>query len=624
MKFKLNKFLVFFACLSISFIFYFAGANKSQALITSANVLWNSLYGSGTVDAAWSVAIDPSGNYIYDAASIGDWQFNYSYKHTYSLILKYDNAGNLIWSKTVDPSCESTSLGIQVDSSSNVYILEGAVENCSSVFTAIDTITNVYLDKYDSSGNFLWQSNDLVPASNQFVSAYLAIDSAGNYTYVDGSSIYNSECEFGFCHKVHNVGFLYKISAASGSVINNRIDESPDHVSYNTGYNCGSGGVTINQNTIYQYVVNSNCSTAGNPAIVAYDTSLSPISSKDLPAGISPSIIVFSSTGSNIYLIGGATSNGWPPSTYLLNMRASDYSTVFYTTHSDMQANGLALDQNGNINIFGFGNNFSSMKLVQYDSSGNLTADINYNSVPSYIDVGNGIVASGPYLYLAGMTIDSSCFYICNPDANFGARTVKILAPVNGSTISVSTNNVSSTWSFPASAGNPCGNCSGTSQTYTGQTTGIYNFLPSSIYANSEVSASSASGGASCSSNTQCNLTASGQINYTATYTPATCTVAVQGYFNGSTQAATNQSFSITGGGSASGTDTNGYQTFTLPADPSGTNYNFVVNSPGNGVSVNNYTSDYQGVNSSSLSCTPNQTIVFQIDYQSRPYLNLH
>ena len=153
-------------------------------------------------------------------------------------------------------------------------------------------------------------------------------------------------------------------------------------------------------------------------------------------------------------------------------------------------------------------------------------------------------------------------------------------------TVNVGTNNAGSTWSFPSSAGNPCGTCSGTGQTYTNQAPGTYNFSPASIYATTEVSTSGGNGGTTCSSGSVCNLAGGGLINFTATYTNTTCTVAVQGMLNGSNQSTTGQSFSITGPSNINATDTTGYQTYSLPADASGTNYNFVVNSPQNGLNI--------------------------------------
>ncbi len=221
-------------------------------------------------------------------------------------------------------------------------------------------------------------------------------------------------------------------------------------------------------------------------------------------------------------------------------------------------------------------------------------------------------------------------FKVTDGDGDFDTRT--FVRAASTGTITVAANNVSSTWTFPSSAGNPCGTCSGTAQTYTTQTAGAYTFSPSSIYANSKVSTSSASGGSTCSSGTQCTLAGAGQINFTATYTPTTCTVRVQGIINPATQAATGQTFQISGPpGITNGTNSTGLQTYTLQSDAAGSAYTLTATSHNNLVTVGGYVSDYNGVDGSgnpavysdSQTCFPGGTITFTINYITKPILNV-
>ncbi len=220
----------------------------------------------------------------------------------------------------------------------------------------------------------------------------------------------------------------------------------------------------------------------------------------------------------------------------------------------------------------------------------------------------------------------------CGDSSNEVSTIVTVSAPPATGTVAVTSNNAGATWTFPGSASNPCGTCSGITQTYTNKTTGTYIFSSSTIYANSKVSSSSASGGSSCSSSTQCNLTGAGQVNFTSTYTPTTCTVRVQGIINPSTQAATGQTFQISGPpGITSGTDSTGLQTYTLQSDAAGSTYTLTATSHNNLVTVGGYVSDYNGVDGSgnsgvysdSQTCFPGGTITFTINYITKPILNV-
>lgn len=263
-------------------------------------------------------------------------------------------------------------------------------------------------------------------------------------------------------------------------------------------------------------------------------------------------------------------------------------------------------------------------------SSATVTLTVTHTGVGQNCGVANPPAAAWDYSFsfsinTSGLSTGSHTLTVSSQSGGEYIADSETFTIARGGTIAVSTNNGSATWSFPSSASNPCGTCSGISQTYTSRTAGSYTFSPGSVYATTNSPSSSANAGSSCSSSTVCNLGASSQVNFTSTYTATTCTVQVKGWYNASSQTNTGQSFTITGpSGSTNGTDNSGVQSFTLSADSSGTNYNFVVNSPQSGITLNGYVSTYLGVNNASQSCTPGQTILFTINYDSNPVLRIY
>jgi len=213
-------------------------------------------------------------------------------------------------------------------------------------------------------------------------------------------------------------------------------------------------------------------------------------------------------------------------------------------------------------------------------------------------------------------------FFIYTQDASGDSRPFAKVNP-NGAVV-VNTNNSGSTWSFPSSASNPCGACSGTSQTYGSVPAGTYNFSPTRLYATTVSSSSSGSGGSTCPSGSSCVLAGGGQVNFNASYTNTTCTVTIKGWLNSTTAAATNQSFTISGPTTVNASNTAATQTFTVPSDQTGSSYSFAVNSPASRTTVNGYAADYGGVSPTSpQSCTPGQNITFTINYKTSAVLQV-
>lgn len=148
---------------------------------------------SGTVtDQADNVSVDTNG-YVYvsgksNSPSLTIGSTTYTNAGGYDMFLiKYDNAGNLIWSKSIANVNDISPLGMNVDNSGNLY-LNGYFNSPNIAFGA-NTLTNpgtglysYFLVKYDSNGNLLWAIKP--NGGNTTANGELAVDGFGNCFFI--------------------------------------------------------------------------------------------------------------------------------------------------------------------------------------------------------------------------------------------------------------------------------------------------------------------------------------------------------------------------------------------------------------------------------------------------------
>jgi len=141
--------------------------------------LWSRQIGTSASDQSYAVAIDASGNaYIsgrsagsLGGASAGDYD---------AVLIKYDGAGSLLWSRQVGTVGSDYSRSVAVDAAGNAYITgwtDGDLGGASA--GGLD----VFLSKFDGLGNLLW--SDQIGTSSSDRSYAVAIDPAGN-AYISG------------------------------------------------------------------------------------------------------------------------------------------------------------------------------------------------------------------------------------------------------------------------------------------------------------------------------------------------------------------------------------------------------------------------------------------------------
>ncbi len=136
----------------------------------SGNYLWAKNMGGFNFDAARAIELDANNNIYITGTFQGTADFDPSSSNAYHteidfldiFIAKYDESGNYIWSKAIGGNEEEVSSTLAIDSDGNVFIsgyFRGNIDFDPSpsmeIHNAVN-MDNLYIAKYDSSGNYLW------------------------------------------------------------------------------------------------------------------------------------------------------------------------------------------------------------------------------------------------------------------------------------------------------------------------------------------------------------------------------------------------------------------------------------------------------------------------------------
>jgi len=214
---------------------------------SSGNVMWAKNAGgvSGS-SGGYSVAIDDSDNVylsgIFGSSSFSFGSFTLSNIYGWNLFLgKYDALGNEIWAQNVIGSRFLNH--ITTDSSGNIYLtgsFNSPTANLGSTTLVNFGMEDVFLAKFNSSGNILWAKN--AGGNGSDGGACVVTDNAGN-VYLSGTFIStsfsidtfllpNSGCVDIFLAKYDTTGNVIWVKGAGGT--------GEDRT--------GTGGLSINQN----------------------------------------------------------------------------------------------------------------------------------------------------------------------------------------------------------------------------------------------------------------------------------------------------------------------------------------------------------------------------------------
>ncbi len=153
---------------------------------SAGEILWAKSTGGAGIDYAGGVSTDNYGNVFLT----GDFHVSpFPYSSSKIFIAKYDSAGNNSWTKM--ESYNGTNHfgnGIKTDSAGNSYItgefFNTIIFNFSDSIVAGNVESNIFLAKFDSSGNFLWGKKAGAP-SGYAGSKAVDIGASGN-AYITG------------------------------------------------------------------------------------------------------------------------------------------------------------------------------------------------------------------------------------------------------------------------------------------------------------------------------------------------------------------------------------------------------------------------------------------------------
>jgi hypothetical protein len=165
-----------------------AGWDEGTALITDQN---NNLYVAGLFIG--TVDFDP-GIGVYNLTSVGEKD---------AFVCKLDPDGNLLWAKQYGDSAsidEQSSIGI--DAQGNLYITNSFLGTAdfdpglgTFIMASIGTDRNIFVQKLDTDGNFIWAKQIGAPFNPAFPtpshSYAISVDTAGNIFltgYFDGTA----------------------------------------------------------------------------------------------------------------------------------------------------------------------------------------------------------------------------------------------------------------------------------------------------------------------------------------------------------------------------------------------------------------------------------------------------
>ena len=183
------------------------GAGYEDVLLlkynSSGNLLWYKTWGGYNYDYGRGIAVDGSGN-----AFITGSTDSYGTGNNNVFLLKYDSSGNLLWYKTWGSSENAGGSGIALDSSGNIFIT-------GSTYSYGAGNRDTLVLKYDSSGSLLW--NKTWGGSGDDWGNGIALDGSGNAFITGFTDSYGTGNNDAFLLKYNSSGNLLWYKTWGGS-----------------------------------------------------------------------------------------------------------------------------------------------------------------------------------------------------------------------------------------------------------------------------------------------------------------------------------------------------------------------------------------------------------------------
>jgi hypothetical protein len=194
---------------------------------SNGNHLWSKKFGGSGSDAGYSISVDNSGNvYVtgYFTSSTIDFGGGplTNAGNGDIFLAKFDSSGNHLWSKKFGGSSSDWGNSVSVDSSGNVYIT--GYFGSSTIDFGGGALTNagyrdIFLAKFDSNGNHLWSKS--FGGSGDDYGYSVSVDSSGN-VYITGN-FQSSTIDFGG-------GALTNANAGYSDIFLAKFDSNGNHL----------------------------------------------------------------------------------------------------------------------------------------------------------------------------------------------------------------------------------------------------------------------------------------------------------------------------------------------------------------------------------------------------------
>ncbi len=318
---------------------------------SGGNLVWNITWGQSDYDYSSGIAIDSTGN-----AFITGRTESYGAGHSDVFILKYNSSGDLLWGKIWGGSDDEWAPKIAIDASGNVFI-SGSTESYGEGYS------DVFLVKYDSSGNLLWDK--AWGGSERDLGIGIALDDSGNAFIMGWTLSYGAGSEDVFLLKYNSSGNLLWNKTWGGS-------------GYEYAYEIA---LDASGNTFITGVTSSYGAGHSSVFLLKYDPSGNLLWDKTWggSSGETGRELAIDASG-NVYITGETASFGAGYSdAFILKYDSSGnllWDKTWGSSGNDY-GKGIAIDSLGNTFITGSigvyeGGGDKNLFLLKYNSSGNL------------------------------------------------------------------------------------------------------------------------------------------------------------------------------------------------------------------------------------------------------------
>ena len=149
---------------------------------SAGNRLWSALFGSPEVDESFGITCDASGNVFVTGWCSGSIEGNPYLANGDNYLVKYDTNGQRQWLKQWGTINKDTGYSLACDAAGNIYV---SGYSTGPLYGSPLGNRDVFLAKYDASGNWLWGRSAGTTGHDQGWGA--ATDAAG-HVYVAGET----------------------------------------------------------------------------------------------------------------------------------------------------------------------------------------------------------------------------------------------------------------------------------------------------------------------------------------------------------------------------------------------------------------------------------------------------